>query len=496
MTLPPVSLHPREGSVAAAELRGQIDALVARSDVPVDFPAEVLAEAERVARSGSGLERVDRTDIELVTLDPATSTDLDQAMHLERDGEGYRVRYAIADVPSFVALDGAIDAEARRRGQTVYLPDRRISLHPEVLSEGAASLLPDQDTPAFLWTFHLDASGAVTHTELERALVRSREKLAYDAVQRDIDAGSPHPMMALLLEIGERRRGLEAERHGASLNLPEQEVIAEGDTLHLQWRAPLPIEDANAQISLMTGMAAAQVMLDGGAGILRTMPPASEERIEELRQKAAALGEPWPRDVEYGEFLRGLDWAEPRHLALLNQAATLFRGASYLAFTTPDEVPAEAAERTQAAIGAPYAHATAPLRRLVDRFVLLTCHHLLRGEELPAALLDALPLIPQIMKETSSRAGALGREALDIVEALAMRGYVGRELDATILSSSEGTAQLQLTEPPVTLRAEVPGEIGDVVPVRVAAVEIDPAGDARRIRLEPAGPAASEPVGA
>lgn len=490
MALPPVSLHPRDGSVAAAELRERLDALVAASEVPTEFPAEALAAAERAAagQDATGIDRADRTDIELVTLDPATSTDLDQAMHLERSGDGYRVTYAIADVPSFVALDGPLDAEARRRGQTVYLPDRRIPLHPEVLSEGVASILPGQDTPAFVWAFELDATGAVTTTTLERATVRSRAKLAYDAVQRDIDAGDPHPMMALLLEIGAKRRALEAQRHGASLNLPEQEVIAEGESLRLQWRAPLPIEDANAQISLMTGMAAAQVMLDGGAGILRTMPPASEGAVAELREKAVALGQPWPEGMEYGEFLRTLDWAEPRHLALLNQAATLFRGASYLAFTSPAETPQDPAESTQAAIGAPYAHATAPLRRLVDRFVLLTCHHLLRGEAVPEPLLRALPLIPQVMQETGRRAGSLEREALDLVEALALRGSVGRELEATILSTREGTTQLQLSEPPVTLRAEVPGAIGDVVRVRVAAVDPDARDGARRIVLEPAAP--------
>lgn len=470
MALPPVSLHPREGSVAADELREHLDALVAASDVPTAFPADALAEAEAAA-APERADRADRTDIPFVTLDPASSTDLDQAMHLERDGDGYRVRYAIADVPVVVPLGGALDAATRRRGQTVYLPDRRIPLHPEVLSEGAASILPAQDTPAFIWTFLLDEHGEVTSTSLERALVRSREKLAYDAEQARIDAETPHPMMALLLEIGAKRRDLEAERNGASLNLPEQEVIAEGDRLLLQWRAPLPIEEANAQISLMTGIAAATVMIEGGAGILRTMPPAEPAAIEKLRQKARALSEPWPDDVSYGDFLRSLEWSRPRHLALLNQAAKLFRGASYRAFTTRDELPTETAELTQAAIGAPYAHTTAPLRRLVDRFVLLTCYHLLRDEPLPEALRTALPLIPQIMQETGGPANALARTALDVVEALALRAYAGRELDATILSTADGTAQLQLDEPPVTVRGKVPGAVGDVVRIRIASTD-------------------------
>ena len=250
MPLRPVSLHATRGSVAAQEISQGIDALLEeyRDQVPLEFPAEVLAEAERVAgraapRTGSAASaddtaRIDRTDVPFVTLDPESSTDLDQAMHLERTDAGYRVLYAIADVPLFVDLDGAIDTEARRRGATVYLPDRRVPLHPEVLSEGVASLLTEQDTPAFVWIFDLDQAGAVQSIDLERATVRSVAKLDYDTVQEQLDAGQGHPMMQLLQEIGDLRQQQEAARGGASLNVPEQEVEGDGDHVLLTWRSP------------------------------------------------------------------------------------------------------------------------------------------------------------------------------------------------------------------------------------------------------------------
>ncbi|GAB2543616.1 RNB domain-containing ribonuclease [Brachybacterium huguangmaarense] len=490
MALPPVSLHLREGAVAADELRARVDDLVAAADVPVEFPAEVLAAAAQAAASWreDGVERADRTDVEFVTLDPASSTDLDQAMHLSREGDGFTVLYAIADVPAFVPLGGPVDAEARRRGQTVYLPDRRIPLHPEVISEGAASLLPDQDAPAFVWRFALDAAGEVTGIGLERAVIRSRAKLAYDAVQKDLDAGSAHPQMRLLAEIGELRIALEAARGGASLNLPEQEVLAEGETLRLAWRAPLPIEDANAQISLMTGMAAATVMIDGGAGILRTMPPADDRRVEELRDAAQALGTPWPRDMAYGDFLRTLDPQHPAHLALLNRAGSLFRGAGYLAFASRDELPADADQYTQAAIGAPYAHTTAPLRRLVDRAVLLVCHHHLAGEPISADLLAALGEFRDAMQATDAAASGLERDALDLVEVLALRPLVGQELDAVVLDSRPAaddrpaSSRLQIDAPPVSLRASLTGEPGQRVRVRIDGVDVG----ARRVDVSAA----------
>ena len=81
-----------------------------------DFPPDVQAEADRLAQTPPALPERDETSVPFITLDPPTSMDLDQAMCLERDGDGYRVRYAIADVPAFVVPGGAIDAEARRRG--------------------------------------------------------------------------------------------------------------------------------------------------------------------------------------------------------------------------------------------------------------------------------------------------------------------------------------------------------------------------------------------
>lgn len=486
----PVSLHATRGSVAAQEISQGIDALLEeyREQVPLEFPAEVLAEAERVAdraadHAGSAdapetTTRADRTDVPFVTLDPKSSTDLDQAMHLERTESGYRVLYAIADVPLFVDLDGAIDAEARRRGATVYFPDRRTPLHPEVLSEGVASLLPEQDTPAFVWIFELDRHGAVQSIDLERATVRSVAKLDYDTVQEQLDAGQGHPTMQLLQEIGDLRQKQEAERGGASLNVPEQEVEGDGDHVLLTWRSPNPIEEANAQISLMTGMAAAQLMLENGAGILRTMPPAEQQAVDRFRRQSQVLGTPWESDVSYGDFLRSLDWRDPAHLALLNQATSLFRGASYAAFTKAEDVPEDPA---QAAIAAPYAHATAPLRRLVDRFVLLVCHAHARGETPAPALLQALEAIPEAMRTTATKAGELERRAIELVETAALRAFVGEEFDASVIERREATTskddgtptrvEVQLTDPPVTAWVPMDAQPGEVVRVRLDSVD-------------------------
>src|SRR5262245_38593474 len=167
--------------------------------LPEQFTPAAQREADQIAVSGPALPAVDHTDIAFVTIDPATSMDLDQAMCLQRrPGGGFRVYYAIADVSAFVARGGPLEAETWRRGQTVYLPDGKVPLHPTSLSEGAASLLPDQERLAVVWTIDLDGDGTTTAVRVERARVRSRAKLDYVGVQSDVDAGRVAEPIALL----------------------------------------------------------------------------------------------------------------------------------------------------------------------------------------------------------------------------------------------------------------------------------------------------------
>ncbi|MEN3269136.1 RNB domain-containing ribonuclease, partial [Pseudonocardia sp.] len=175
----------------------QFAAVRAEFALPDTFPAEVLAEAATAASRPptAGPERVDATDLELVTIDPRGSKDLDQALGVSRRGGGFRVHYAIADLGVMVSPGGALDAEARRRGQTIYLPDGPVPLHPPTLSEDAASLLPDGSRGAVLWTIDLDDAGEPVTVDVRRAVVRSRARLDYAGVQADAEAGRLHPAL-------------------------------------------------------------------------------------------------------------------------------------------------------------------------------------------------------------------------------------------------------------------------------------------------------------
>lgn len=452
-------------SAAQTELASALAALRESSEAPLEFPAEVIAEAEAEAPTAPGL---DLRDIPFATLDPEGSRDLDQAFHLERAGTGYTVRYAIADVPGFVVAGGAVDAEARRRGQTLYAADGTIPLHPRVLSEDRASLLADVDRPALVWTFSLDSAGVVAEFRLERALIRSRAQLDYATTQRSLDLGEDGPA-ALLPEIGALRIEQERLRGGASLNLPDEEVVrADDGTYAIERRSPLPVEEWNAQLSLMTGMAAASLMLDAGVGILRTMPEPEETAFETFRHQTEALGRPWTSGT-YGEFLRGLDRADPMTLPVLEAAASLFRGAGYLVFD--GEAPEHA---VQAAIAAPYAHATAPLRRLVDRWALAICLAASNGDPAPEWARASLGELPSLMQESGQRASRLNSATINCVEAALLTPLVGTMIEATVIELRGERAAIQLAEPAVTATAPVPtgAKPGDVVRLRVVRADI------------------------
>ncbi|MCX5283016.1 RNB domain-containing ribonuclease [Streptomyces sp. NBC_00198] len=424
-----------------APLRAALSALRTELGVPEAFPAEALAEAAQPPR----LPAYDATDIPLFTIDPPTSQDLDQAMHLSRrENGGYRVRYAIADVAAFVTPGGALDAEAHRRVMTLYFPDEKVPVHPPGLSEGRASLLPDQTCPAVLWTIDLDADGRTEATDVRRALVRSRAKFDYAHVQRQIDAGTAEEPLALLKDVGTLREALEVERGGISLNVPEQEIVETDGTYELAYRAPLPADGWNAQISLLTGMAAADLMLAYGTGVLRTLPAAPDGAVGRLRRTARALRIDWPHHVSYAQLIRSLDPHRPHHAAFLQECTTLLRGAGYTVFRDGalPEVTAHAA------VAAPYTHCTAPLRRLVDRYAAEICLAAVAGQPSPEWALAALDALPKEMADGGRRAGTVERECVDIVEAALLKDRVGELFEGCVVDVQEheptvGTVQLE-----------------------------------------------------
>jgi exoribonuclease R len=439
--------------------------------ITATFPPEVEAAAEQAARAVR-LPDLDRTDIPFVTIDPEGSLDLDQAVHLERDGDGYVVHYAIADVAAFVAPGDPVDMEARRRGETLYGADAKVPLHPTVLSEGAASLLPGEVRPALLWTITVDSGGEGTDVHVERARVRSRARHDYATLQQQVDAGTADGMLALLREVGELRLRREAARGGVSLPLPEQVIDVEGDRWRLEFRRMLPVEEWNAQISLLTGMAAASLMVYARVGLLRTLPPPDSRDVQRLHRTAKALRIDWPAEQLYPDFIRSLDPDLPNHAAMITACTLLLRGSGYVGFN--GEVPAQP---EHAALASEYAHVTAPLRRLADRYAGEICLALCAEREVPSWVLDRLDELPRTMQESGRRASQYESAVLNLVEAAVLRPQLGQEFEGVVVAVDDDDPQRghvvvqdPAVEAPVVGTAALP--LGTDVRVRLTEADV------------------------
>ena len=412
--------------VPASALADGLKALRREAGVPEAFPADVLAEAQ--AAASAPLPERERVDIPFVTIDPPGARDLDQALHIGRRGR--RVSRSLRDRRSgaFVAPGGAIDRDTHTRGVTVYAPDRKVPLHPPVLSEGAASLLPGEWRPAVLWTLDLDERGELIRTEVARVQARSVSQHTYEDV--------PASLAPLLREVGERRLAIERERGGVRLAVPEQEVVRDGDG----WTVALP-RPAGERGSQRPDLAAhrhgrGRADVAAGVGILRTQPPPDERALARLRRTAIALGVDWPQGVSYAEFVRGLDPSIAAHAAVMHEATGVGRGAAYTPF---DGAPP--AETEHFAVAAPYAHATAPLRRLQDRYVSECCLAAYAGVAPPDWVRAGLAGLPAAMSAGTRRANAVERGVVDLVEAVLLAGREGERFDAVVID--EGLLQLR-----------------------------------------------------
>jgi exoribonuclease R len=266
------------------------------------------------------------------------------------------------------------------------------------------------------------------------------------------------------------------------LGTPDQEVRATPDggwTLVL--RGDLPVEGWNAEISLLTGRCAAALMLDGGVGVLRTLPPPRPEDVARLRLLAPALGVDWPGDASPGAVIAGLDPARPGHAAFLEESVILLRGAAYTAF---DGVAP--AQPGHGGVGAPYSHVTAPLRRLVDRFGTEVCLALAVGREPAPALRAALPELPALMAASDRRTRDVERAVVDATEAWLLHARVDEIFSAVVVDAEDGRGTVVLDG--LAIRGRCTGEglrPGTRVRVRLEQADVG----ARVVRFTVAGAA-------
>lgn len=470
----------------AAELNFR--AIAEEFKLPERFPEDVHADALQATDQHAD-QRRDLRDVPFVTIDPAGSMDLDQAVNIQdaTDGDArWRVLYAIADVAAFVDPAGPLMAESLQRGQTMYLPDEPTRLHPAELSEGSASLLPDQTRPAVVWDILLRADGEVVDFTVYRALIRSVKRFDYTEVEADMHGGTLHPAIAQLPEVGRARQRSDLRRKAVNLRLPSISVErtqdddgAERYVLGIDERQEM--NDFNSELSLLAGMCAGEMMVRAGVGILRTLPPAGDKEIAAFDHSAHALG--FDRSGRpIGELLADIDASTPRGMALMRDAQSLLRGAGYQQFGLAGG-SAEAGDSEpsiHAGIGGHYAHVTAPLRRLVDRFATEICLAIASEQPIPEWVTANVDQVLSTMKSSGQTASAVDRACLNLTEAVVLQPWVGQNFNATVLNSDGGDKAKILVEEPPILTTCVGGP-DEASTVKVTLIEAEPA--ARKVRF-------------
>lgn len=426
--------------------------------VPASFPANVLEAAERVA-TRQPTAHADRTALTFVTLDPEHSTDLDQAFAMERAGADIMLHYAIADVAWFVEDGDALDIEAWRRGGTLYLPDGKAGLYPPVLSEKTASLLPDGPRPAVVFAVRVDPDGNAKLDGAERAIIQSRAKLAYDKVQSS-DLPEPFADLAERMQANEERRG------AARVDPPEQEVVPNKDGGYdLLFRPRLASEDANAALSLASNLAIADALQAHGTGLFRVMDEPTEDAVRRLRHTASAFGLTWPSGVPLADFEKQLHPDNAREAAFMLAIRRAGNGASYVSYRQ-GVVP------WHSAMAATYAHATAPLRRLADRYVVRAALAIANGQPVPLAVSEAFPKLPEVMARADAQGSQIERAVIDLAETAMLQGQEAQTFDAIITDIDERGARIQLKDLPVVARVVARGtNPGDMVQVKLIKVD-------------------------
>ncbi len=434
-------------------------AIRAQFQLPPSFPDPVL-EAAELASKRKPDQHVDRTEMPFVTLDPASSTDLDQAFSIEASGADLILYYAIADVAWFVDDGDVIDVEAWMRGASQYLPDGKTSLYPPILSESAASLLPAGPRPAIIFTVRVAPDGAVKLDGVERAIIRSRAKLAYDGVRED-------DLPAGFVELATRIAAAEDRRGAGRVDPPEQEVASRPNgSFALQFRPRLLSEERNAAMSLATNLAIADVLQAHHTGLFRVMAEPDSAAINRLRLTAKAFGMDWKSESPLAAFRKTLDPKDPKHAAFM----LAVRKAGARALYEPWQ---EGKTPWHAAMAATYVHATAPLRRLADRYVIRATLAVANGKPVPDVVTSAFAKLPNVMARADALGGQIDRASIDLAEAVMLQGQVGEHFTAIVTDMDERGTRIQLRDLAVVTRIAAQGlKPGDEVTVTLAGVDL------------------------
>ena len=415
---------------------------IAKHGIPHTFPNEVITAAEQAAEIELGDDREDLRELPIVAIDPADARDHDDAIWAKPDGKGgFHALIAIADVSYYVRPGSPIDKEARKRGNSVYFPDRVVPMLPEVLSADVCSLKEGADRAAMACHMHISADGAISDFRFTRAIVQIAHNHAYEDAQAAVDSGNPPQHLAHLWDAWGALSKARKARDPLNLELPERRVILNdaGQIEEIAVRERLDAHRVVEDFMIAANVAAAKALEAKAAPVVyRVHETPSREKLIALREYLATMG----KKLALGQVIKP---------SLFNHML------SSLEDETEKQQVMEAVLRSQTqayygpanaghfglALGS-YAHFTSPIRRYADLLVhrsLVDAYRLdtpLKTGDLPktSGLSDpdkaGLQQISDAISQTERRAMEAERDTIDRYVAAWLSAKVGDVFDCRI----------------------------------------------------------------
>ncbi|HEX6376165.1 MAG TPA: VacB/RNase II family 3'-5' exoribonuclease [Allosphingosinicella sp.] len=431
--------------------------------IPDEFPDAVLAEAERVAGQALG-KREDLTHVPIVAIDPADARDHDDAVWAAPDDDpanegGWKAIVAIADVSFYVRPGSALDKEARKRGNSVYFPDRVVPMLPETLSAEICSLKQGEDRAALACHLQVTRDGRLKSWRFSRARVRIAANIAYEDAQAAIDAAmgqerievssptcsmpeieageppvAPAMVESTLKPLWACWRALYAardKRGPLELDLPERQVVLD-EKGRITSVAPRERLDAHKLIEdymIAANVAAAKALEAKKAPVMyRDHEPPSREKLVALKDYLKTFGVEFAlgqvvRPATFNHIIERIGDADFRPQVMEQILRTQTQ-----AYYSPDNKG-----HFGLALGS-YAHFTSPIRRYADLVVhrsLVRAHGLGEGG-LSDAEAEAMEVTGELISQLERRAMEAERDTIDRYVAAYLSERVGDLVDCRI----------------------------------------------------------------
>ncbi len=396
--------------------RGISTLVIANHDIPNEFPAAAIAQAEAAKPVKLG-EREDLRALPLVTIDDDDARDYDDAVFAEPDPDpanagGWRIVVAIADVAHYVRPGDTLDREARKRGNSVYLPDLVVPMLPHALSSDLCSLLPEAERACLVCHMTLAADGSLREHRFVRGLMRSAARLTYRGLQANADGGRLDEAASALYGAFHSLLAARRQRGSLDFDMPERRVYFNDDG-HVSAISERPRYDSHRLVEefmIAANVAAATTLIERRSPCMfriHDQPP--HDKLEALREFLDGIGYKLPR---------GRRLAPKQFGSLLEQAAGKPEAATVAMAVLRSQSQAEYSPDNIGHFGLHlerYAHFTSPIRRYADLLVhrsLISALGLGAGG-LPKGAAAEMAEIGEAISGTERRATVAERDAID-----------------------------------------------------------------------------------